>query len=486
MTMQASSSSPSLQSFLFDDLGSRKVVADFSGGHISSDGGALLLRQLDSSLGLTRKLASCFSDSRDQRFVEHSLHQLLTQRVFGIALGYEDLNDHDTLRRDPLMAVAAGKEDPLGLDRRHERDKGFALASDSTLNRLELGNNKKSAAHKIQANPEEIAALLVRAGVGTLKKNATEVVIDLDATDNTIHGQQEGRFFHGYYDSYCYLPLYAFIGKVPVWAELRTSDADASRGSVQALESIVAQVRRRCPRARIIVRGDSGFCREEIMAWCEAQAPQVYYCLGLARNTRLLQELEDAFFSARMKACLTGGVAREFREFEYRTLDSWSRARRVIGKAEVLNDKDNPRFIVTNLPADGFEDDASGRFAPAALYENFYCARGEMENQIKQQLMDLKADRTSTHYMASNQLRLWLSTFAYLLMERLSALTLHDTKLQRASVGTIRLRLLKIGTLITVSVRRVYIQLASGFAFQDVFERAWQALQCLPKEPVPE
>jgi hypothetical protein len=486
MAIQAFSSSPAPQPFLFDDLGSRQVAADFSGGHISSDGGALLLRQLDSSLGLTRKLASCFSDHRDQKFVEHSLPQLLAQRVLGIALGYEDLNDHDTMRRDPLLAVAAGKEDPLGLDRRHEEDKGYALASDTTLNRLELGNNKKSRAHKIQANPEQIAALLVRTGVGTLKKNAREVVIDLDATDDPIHGKQEGRFFHGYYGNYCYLPLYAFIGEVPVWAQLRTSDADASRGSVQALESIVAQVRRRCPHARIIVRADSGFCREEIMAWCEAQAPQVYYCFGLARNSRLLQELEGAFFSAHIKACLAGGVAREFREFEYCTLESWSRTRRVIGKAEVLHDKDNPRFIVTNLPAQGFAGDEAGRFAPAALYENFYCARGEMENQIKQQLMDLHADRTSTHFTASNQLRLWLSTFAYFLVERLRTLALNGTKLECATAGTIRLRLLKIGALIKVSVRRVHIRLASGFALQDVFAQAWQALRCLPKEPVPE
>lgn len=485
MNTQAFSSTPLSQAFLFEDLGSRKVTVDFSGGHLSSDGGLLLLRQLDASLGLTRSLAACFVDRRTQRFVEHSLPELLAQRVLGLAAGYEDLNDHDTLRRDPLMAVVAGKEDPLGLDRHCERDKGNALASDSTLNRLELGNSKKSGAHKIQADHKKIEALLVQKGVGTLAKNTREVVIDLDATDNPIHGSQEGRFFHGHYGNYCYLPLYGFIGEVPVWAELRTSDRDASTGSLRALQAIVAAVRRRCPRARIIVRGDSGFCREELMLWCEAQAPQVYYCFGLAGNSRLLRELEEAFFLMRAKACLVGGVTRTFREFEYCTLESWSRARRVIGKAEVLHDKNNARYIVTNLPAEGFAGDEQGRFEADSLYENFYCARGNMENQIKQQLMDLHADRTSTHFMASNQLRLWLSTFAYFLLERLRTLALQGTVLERATAGTIRLRLLKIGALITVSVRRVYVRLASGFALQDVFEKAARALRRLALNPAP-
>lgn len=487
MSLQAFSSNPQpdpqSELFAFKDLGARKVVADFSGGHISSDGGLLLLRELDSSLELINQLASCFVDHRNQVLVEHSLPELLAQRIFGLAAGYEDLNDHDTLRKDPFMALAAGKEDPLGRDRHCQRDKGHALASDSTLNRLELGNSKQSRAHKIQANHQAIEKLLVRMGVGTLDEKTREVVIDLDATDNPIHGSQEGRFFHGYYGNYCYLPLYAFIGEVPVWAELRTSDKDASRGSLRALQVIVEQVRQRCPQARIIVRADSGFCREEIMAWCEDQDEPLYYCFGLPRNKRLIQELDDAFFAARAKACLVGGVTRVFREFEYRTLESWSRARRTIGKAEVLHDKNNARFIVTNLPAEGFPGDESRRFESAALYENFYCARGNMENQIKQQLLDLHADRTSTHFMASNQLRLWLSTFAYFLVERLRTLALQGTSLERATAGTIRLRLLKIGALITVSVRRVYIRLASAFALQGVFEKATRALRSLSLQP---
>jgi hypothetical protein len=271
MRSQASSTDPCSQPLLFNDLNSRKVVADFSGGHLSSDGGLLLLRELDSSLGLTRSLAACFRDARQPLFVEHSLCELLAQRVLGLAAGYEDLNDHSTLRSDPLLAVAANKSDPLGLDRRCQQDRGNALASASTLNRLELGNNKRTRAHKIQADHAQIEALLVRKAVGTLDKKTREVVIDLDATDDPLHGSQEGRFFHGYYGNYCYLPLYAFIGEVPVWAELRTSQNDSSKGSLRALQAIVAEIRRRCPHARIIVRGDSGFCREELMAWCEEQ-----------------------------------------------------------------------------------------------------------------------------------------------------------------------------------------------------------------------
>ena len=231
------------------------------------------------------------------------------------------------------------------------------------VNRLESGNNKTTRAHKIQADHAQIETLLIRKGVGTLDRKAREVVIDLDSTDDPLHGSQEGRFFHGYYGNYFYLPLYAFIGEVPVWAELRNSQSDASKGSLHALQAIVAEIRRRCPHARIIVRRDNGFYREALMAWCEEQQPLVYYCFGLARNSRLLEELEEAFFRARAKACLTGGVAREFVEFQYQTRESWSRARRVIGKADVLHEKNNPRFIVTNLPREGFQNDAPERLA---------------------------------------------------------------------------------------------------------------------------
>jgi hypothetical protein len=297
--------------FQFDSLNQRQVVADFSGGHLSSDGGALLLRQVDNLSGISAKLASCFSDDRNQVFVEHSLPELIAQRLYGLALGYEDLNDHNSLRVDQLLATAVGKEDPTGISRVNADDKGKPLASASTLNRLELGT-ELGAAHyrKIQARPEQIEQALLDAGVQTLSANTLEVIIDFDATDDIIHGLQEGRFYHGYYRNYCYLPLYAFIGSVPVWAQLRTSNMDASKGTVDALKKIVQAIRNHCPQARIIVRADSGFCRDEILAWCEANI--VFYCIGLARNNRLEALLADAFFSARVKACLCGGKAREF------------------------------------------------------------------------------------------------------------------------------------------------------------------------------
>lgn len=469
------SSDINTQSFLFDNLDQRQVVVDFSAGHVSSDGGLLLLRQVDRSLGITRKLSQCFHDLRNQRFVEHSIEELLAQRVLGLSAGYEDLNDHNALRLDPLMALCAGKTDPLGDNRLNEQDKGKALAGASTLNRLELGNDKQTRCHKIIADHQAIESLLLQCGVQTLDKNTTEVVIDLDTTDDLIHGQQEGRFYNKYYDGYCYLPLYAFVGSIPLWTQLREANSDTCSDSVEALKKIVAAIRKRCPRARIIVRADSGFCREPIMVWCESQK-EVYYCLGLARNERLLKHLDETFFWTSLRALQIGGVARSFVEFEYQTLKSWSRSRRVIGKAEVLQKKRNPRFIVTNLPAQGFDSQASQRFSPQNCYEQFYCARGDMENKIKEQQLDLFADRTSTHFMASNQLRLWFSSFAQLMMERLRTIGLKGTSLARATAGTIRLRLLKIGALVKVSVRRVHIQLASAFPLKEVFMHAQQAL----------
>jgi hypothetical protein len=461
--------------FQFDPLHQRRVEADFSGGHLSSDGGALLLRQIDNSLGLSAKLASCFSDDRNQVFVEHSLPELVAQRLYALALGYEDLNDHNSLRVDQLLATAVGKQDPTGMNRTCAEDRGKPLASASTLNRLELGN-ELGAAHyrKIQPRHEQIEQALLEAGVQTISLNTLEVVIDFDATDDIIHGLQDGRFFHGYYRNYCYLPLYGFIGSVPVWAQLRSSNIDASKGTTEALEKIVPAIRLRCPNARIIVRGDSGFCRDEILSWCEAN--NVFYCFGLARNNRLEAFLDQAFVWARVKACLCGGWGREFVDFTYRTKESWSCARRVIGKAEVLPGGDNPRFIVTNLPTEGFVADEPERFAAGACYEKFYCARGEMENRIKEQQLDLFADRTSTHYLGSNQLRLWFSTFAYLLLDRLRSQGLKGTQLAQATVGTIRVRLLKVAAQISVSCRRVYVRLASAFPLQDVFATAYRQL----------
>jgi hypothetical protein len=467
------------QPLLFQDLGLRQVVADFSGGTLSSDGGVLLLRQVDINLGLTQTLAQCFGDERQQVFVDHSVRQLLTQRIFGLALGYEDVNDHAQLRRDPLLAAACDKKDPLGETRFNPNHRGLALAGPSTLNRLELSNNRDTRCHKLPHDPSRIEACLLQTGVRCLPKHAAEIVIDLDAMGHLLHGGQEGRHFSAYYGDFCYLPLYAFAGNIPLWAQLRTSDQDAAAGVVPALEKMVAAIRQRCRRARIIVRGDSGFCREEIMAWCEGQK-EVYYCLGLAKNSVLIGKLGPALTDACLRYCLSGASVRVFAELAYQTQKTWSRSRRVIGKAEVSVLGDNPRFIVTSLPVQGFKGDKDrARFIPARLYEEVYCARGEMENQLKQQTLDLQADRMSTHYLASNQLRLWLATFAYLLLERLCALGLAGTDLARATAASVRLKLLKVAAQVRVSVRRVHVQLNTAYPWQELFRLCHKRLMRL-------
>lgn len=459
----------------FEDLGRRQVVVDFSGGYLSTDGGAPLLRSVDRSLGLTARLAQAFTDRRDARYCDHSLHHLLAQRLYGCALGYDDLNDHDTLRRDPLLAVACDKLEPLGNDRLHAHDHGVALAGSSTLNRLELGHQPNDRYHKIQYDPKAIEAALLELGVRCLDKHARELVIDLDGMGHRVHGLQEGRHFNTYYDGYCLQPLYAFVGSVPLWAALRPGNANAGfDGVLDALTAMVAAIRKRCHHARIIVRGDSAFSREETLAWCEAN--DVHYCFGLAPNARLQAEVAVTLADARARRCLTGAPsARAFKDFDYQTRTSWSRARRVVGKAEVMAGGDNPRFIVTNLPREGFAGEDTTRFAGAALYENFYCARGEMENVLKQQVLDLPGDRMSTHDLAGNQLRLWLATLAYLLMERLRSVYLRGTELARATVGTIRRRLLKVAAQVTVSVRRVHVRLSSAYVGQELYRRcAWR------------
>lgn len=464
------------QSLPFDDLGSRSVQADFSGGQLSSDGGALLLRQVDRRFGISRRLAACFEDVRNQGFVEHSVASLIAQRVHGLALGYEDLNDHNLLRRDPLLAVCAEKVDPLGLDRRMDRDKGKALASAPTLNRLELGTEKRTRCHKIVANPQAIQSLLLEMGTRCLPKSTTEIILDLDGMGHLLHGMQEGRFFSGFYGGYCYQPLYIFAGNIPLWTQLRTADHGVAFEAVEALIQVVGAVRKRFPKARIVVRGDSGFCTPELMDWCEDH--RVSYCLGLKRNERLEELLEPAMVSARTRRCLNGGVGtRVFTEFEYATLKTWRRQRRVIGKAEITPEGENPRFIVTNLRANHFRKRESFRAKPAELYEKLYSARGNMENVLKQQVLDLEGDRMSTHYLGSNQLRLWLSTFAYMLLERLRSLGLQGTELATATVGTIRLRLFKVAAMVQISVRRIYIRMASSFPLQQIYAQCLSRLQ---------
>jgi hypothetical protein len=467
------------QPLLFQDLGPRKVMADFSGGMLSSDGGVLLLRQVDRGLGMSRGLAGCFYDLRDKDFVVHNLEQLLAQRVYALALGYEDINDHGTLRLDPLLAVACEKLDPLGLDRISEH-RGVALAAPSTLNRLELSNNKETRAHKLPHDPKKIEACLLKMAVRSLPRHAREVILDLDAMGHLLHGLQEGRYFNAYYDNYCYLPLYVMVGDVLLWAQLRTAEHGAAHGVVPALEQIVAAIRKRCPKARIIVRADSGFCNDDILSWCEGQQ-EVFYCIGLAKTSVLNEKLEPALAQARARHCLVGTATRAFAEFQHQTVSgSWSRSRRVIGKAEVTTEGDNPRFVVTSLPAEGFEDDdSSDRFTASNLYEVVYCARGECENVLKQQVLDLHADRMSTHHMASNQLRLWLSAFAYLLLERVRTLGCRGTELARATAGTIRLKLFKVAAQVKVSVRRVYVQLSTAYPLQTLFRLCQERLSRL-------
>lgn len=466
------------QPLLFQDLHGRQVVADFSGGYLSSDGGVLLLRQVDHGLGVTRTLARAFTDWRNPVYCDHQLTELLSQRLYGMALGYDDVNDHDTLRRDPLLAVACEKFDPLGRDRLHAHPAGVALAGASTLNRLELGHQPTDRYHKIHYDPQAIEGALLTLGVRCLPKHAQEIVVDLDGMGHLVHGLQEGRHFSAYYDGYCLLPLYAFAGDIPLWAALRAGDVDAgAEGVLPALQAIVRAIGLRCKKARIIVRGDSAFAREETMAWCEQQ-PEVYYCFGLARNSRLERMIEDTLAAARARRCLTGAEsARDFKELEYQTHKSWSQSRRVVAKAEVMAAGENPRFIVTNLPRDGFGGEDRTRFVAAALYEGFYCARGDMENVLKQQVLDLPGARMSTHELASNQLRLWLATLAYLLLERLRTLGLRGSALARATVGTIRTRLLKVAAQVRVSVRRVYVQMSSAFPLQGLFRQCAARLE---------
>ena len=460
------------QTFEFQGLESKRVIANFEGGYLSSDGGSLFLRETDKHHRVIEKLAGCFEDFRDPELIEHSVSELLSQRIFGLALGYEDLNDHDRLRYDPLLAVACSKSDPLGAGRKDERDQGKALAGKSTLNRLELAvEDGASKRYKtIKADSGKVEDLLLDLAVKALPRKQRMIVLDFDATDDRIHGNQEGKFYHGYYKSHCYLPLYCFVGNVPLWAQLRTSDRDASKGTVEALEKIVPAIRARFGRkVKILVRGDSGFARDPIMNWCEKQ-PNVFYLLGMARNPRLQKELEKDFeeIEAGIESGELEAPCRRFKDFTYRTLDSWSRKRRVVGKAERTRQGTNPRFVVTNLPA--------AEHPARELYEEDYCARGEMENQIKVQQLDLFADRTSTRIMKANQLRLWFSAFAHLLVELLRGDALVGTPLATATAGTIRLKFFKLAARVKVSTRRVLVEWCSASPYQNTYRTAHAAL----------
>jgi hypothetical protein len=455
---------------LFPALNARPVIAQFDGGDITSDAGGLLLPQVEQITGILRQFAGCFTDHRDPDRIEHTLAELLAQRVYALALGYEDLNDHDELRHDPLLAVLAGKADPTGQDRRRRRDRGKALAGKSTLNRLELtpaGADAESRYKKIRAHAHQVEDFFPEIFVQSQTAPPERVILDLDATDDPVHGEQLGRFFQGYYREYCFLPLYIFCGEHLLWAQLRPSDIDGACGSLKALRRIITRLRQAWPEVKILIRGDAGFCREHIMCWCEEN--NVDYLLGLAKNERLVQQLAAALAQAQAQYQQTGQAARVFEDFVYQTRESWSRPRRVVGKAEYLAKGENPRFVVTSLPA--AELDAR------TLYEDWYCARGDMENRIKEQQLHLFADRTSAATMRANQLRLWLSSVAYTLLTALRRLGLAGTELAQAQCSTIRLKLLKLGAQIKVTVRKVWVSLAESYPYRALFRQVYANLR---------
>src|SRR6201988_1922950 len=445
--------------FGFISVEGRAVVAAFDGGAITSDAGALLLGATDRAIGMMARFARCFRDHRRPDLIEHEVVTLVGQRVFGIALGYEDLNDHDELRHDPIMAVLAGK-----LEAR--REDCAPVAGKSTLNRLELSRPAPTRYHKIAYDAAAIEALPVTLFLEAHKRPPRQIILDLDATDDPLHGHQEGRFFHGYYDTYCYLPLYVFCGRHLLAAKLRPANIDASAGSVEEIARIVAQIRRRWPRVRILLRADSGFAREALMAWCENNG--VDFLFGLGKNARLNAEIESELAAAQEQSQRTGKPRRRFRDFTWQTRKSWSRERRIVAKAEWTEGKANQRFVVTSLARQEHE--------ARHLYEKLYCARGEMENRIKECQLDLYADRTSAHTMRANQLRLWFASMGYVLICALRRIGLKHTQFARASCGTIRLKLLKIGALVRTSVRRIKLAMPSAFAYQAEYNAAHAAL----------
>ncbi len=460
---------PSL--FDFQPLDKREVVARFDGGKVTSDAGGLLLREVEAKLDIVAQFARCFTDHRDPDCVEHTLVELLKQRIFGLCLGYDDVNDHDQLRYDPLLAVLVGKTDPLGQDR-CGRDKGKPLAGKSTLNRLELTPvraNARSRYKKIVGHLDAMQQFFVEAFVQQYVVPPKRIVLDVDATNFALHGHQLGRFFHGYYDEYCYLPLYIFCGDFPLLALLRPANLDEPVGLLKHLKRIVTYLRQVWPDVDILVRGDSGFCREHLMRWCEEN--RVHFLFGLAKNKRLLRIMGQEMHQAKLQFETTKEPSRVFKDFTYKTRKSWSRERRVVGKAEHLAKGENPRLVVTSLPAEMFE--------ARTLYEQEYCARGNMENRIKEKKLFLFADRVSCQTMRANQVRLCLSTVAYIVMRALRDFGLRDTEFSQAQCDTIRVKLLKIGATIQVSVRRVVLALSEAFPFQSIFQQAWENLRQL-------
>ncbi len=430
----------------FQGLDSRRVCADFSGGAVTSDAGALLLREVDFRTGLIDKFAACFTDSRDARYVKHDLGTLLRQRVMAIALGHEDLSDHDELRDDPLMSLAAG---------RAKMDRG---AGKSTLQRAE-GFLADSRYHKLAFDPGAADRFLIEYFLDSHTAPPPVIDIDLDASDAPTHGDQELNFFNAYYGHYCYLPLYITCGDHILCVRLLPSNQDPGKAWEAEAPRIVEQIRKRWPQATIRLRGDCGFMRDPLMKWCEEN--NVFYVLGMPKNQRLVKVIGKEMEEAKRLHGERREASRVFGDFAYQTQKSWSAARRVVAKAEHLDKGANPRFVVTNLPAD--------QFPAKELYEKIYCARGAMENRIKEHQADLFGDRLSGTQAAPNQLRLYLSTVAYTLIATLRRCALPGTALERAQSGTIRRKLLKIGARITVSARRVFLSMSGGYPHKELF-----------------
>jgi DDE family transposase len=464
----------SSEQLAFEGFAGRQVVGAFDGGEVTSNGGAPLLREADRAIGLTAKVARCFRDDRNPAFVEHRLETLLSQRIHGLALGYEDLNDHDELRFDPALGLLSDTLRP----RREEPAAGkpvvATLAGKSTLNRLEHGLMGEASRYcKISLDDKAMEQVFLDIYVAAHAEPPKRVMLDLDATDDPLHGDQEGRFFHGYYRCYCYLPLYIFDGRHLLVAKLRQANIDASAGAKEEVARIVAHLRKAWPDVEICLRADSGFARDALMSWCEEN--QVDYVFGLARNKRLEPMIAAELAEAKAAFQETGKPARVFKELTYRTVDSWSRSRRVVAKAEHLEKGSNPRFIVTSLGLD--------KIGGQELYERIYCARGEMENRIKECQLDLYADRTSAATLHANQIRLWFASLAYVLTEAVRRLALAGTELANATAGTIRLKLLKIGAVVTLSVRRIKLAFASACPAKAIFARALERLRRLRRPP---
>ncbi|MEK6706076.1 MAG: IS1380 family transposase [Bdellovibrionota bacterium] len=467
-----------IDSIEFQAHNHKQVVAQFNGGNITSDAGSILLRQTDQRIGLLKRFAACFSDDRNPELIEHTVLDLVSQRTYGICCGYEDLNDHDDLRHDRLLALLVGKADVEGNDRRRESDQGIALAGKSTLNRLELipqVSGEYHRYHRISYDPLKVDALMANLFLESFETPPEKIVLDLDTTDDPLHGNQEGRFFNGYYDCYCYTPLYVFCGEHLLLSRIQTANVDGAANAVVEIKQIIEKIRQKWPEVKIVVRGDSGFCREELMTWCEAN--DVFFLLGMGKNERLLKKAKRQISKSKRRYYGNKQPTRRFATFMYRTQKSWSCSRQVVCKAEHLEKGANPRFVVTNLKGDDF-------VTPQFLYEKIYCARGDMENRIKEQQMDMFADRTSTAVMRSNQLRMYFSAMAYILMQSLRRIGLQGTDFAKAQCGTLRVKLMKIGAQIKITARRILLSLASACPYAKIFYQAWLNLNASLKTAV--